>query len=185
MRSSRIGVALRAALAIALLASIALVGCSSPSTSATAPSANGSASTAPPETGGSMAAAPVAMGEATKSGDWGLTVKSLTMAPEAGGATAASGKELAVITYDLTNNAAQDAGTGQTDFKLETTDGTAGQIVPTQGEEFIFNTPQPIKAGETRTIKIVYEVPAGSKEFKLTFAPWIESGLIPVVVDVK
>lgn len=192
MRTSTLRAVLLGSCAVAIAAALVLAGCSSSTTPATAPSTSGpstsaAVSTAPIDLSGTPTNAPVNMGQATKSGDWGLTVKSLTFAGDAGGAKAGPGKELAVVTVDLSNNAIKDAGIGQTDFKFAGADGVNYQAVPTSGSDFIFNTPQPIKAGETRTIKIAFEVTAGVRQFRLTFSPFSPSGSAsaPAVVNVQ
>ena len=194
MRTSTVRATLLIACVGCLLASLALAGCGSPSTPVPGPSVTtGSAtslpSTAPIDMGGgsaSTANAPVGMNQPTKSGAWGLTVTKLEFTSEAGGAKAGPGKELAVVTFELTNNAPKGVAIGQTDFKFAGTDGVAYQAVPTSGSEFIFNTAQPIKAGEKRTIKIAYEVSAGVKGGLLTFSPFSETGSpTPAIINVN
>lgn len=125
------------------------------------------------------------VGEEATSGEWKLTVKSIAFMPAAGGATAEQGKDLAVVTLDLKNGGSAGQGTGPAYFKFAGADGVAIEAAPTSDPEFIFNTPQPINAGETRTIKIAYPVPAGDKEFQLTFEPFVEGGATPAVIDIK
>lgn len=134
---------------------------------------------------GEAKVAPVEIGAPATSGDWTLTVKSAERAAEAGGATAESGKELLVITFDLTNGGATDQGTGPVYFVLSGADGTTYDAAPTSDPAFIFNTPQPIKAGETREIKIAYGVPTGSGPFQWAFTPFVEGGAAePAVVNI-
>jgi hypothetical protein len=194
MRNTRIV----AVLSLATVMLVGLAGCSSSSSSSDIPSTGSSSSgsssasapsTAPIDMGGgsaSTANAPVGMNQPTKSGDWALTVTKLEFTSEAGGAKAGPGKELAVVTFELTNNASKDAGIGQTDFKFAGTDGVTCDAVPTSGSEFIFNTPQPVKAGEKRTIKIAYEVNAGVKGGLFTFSPFSETGsATPAIINVN
>ena len=65
-------------------------------------------------------------------------------------------------------------------------DGTAYDASPTSDTLFIFNTPQPIKAGETREIMIAYGVPTGITPLLWTFTPFVEGGQAsPAVVTIK
>ncbi len=146
-------------------------------------------STEQPEAGqpaaeGEGKAAPVEVGTAVTVGDWTLKAKEVERDDSAGGAKAEAGQELLVITFDLTNNGAADQGTGPAYFKLRGSDGIEIQAAPTGEPEYIFNTPQPIKAGETREIRIVYAVPAGATGFQWTFEPFVEGGAEPAVVNI-
>jgi hypothetical protein len=174
---------------VVLLATVlALSGCgsSSPSAPAPSPSATTPAEQPASTSGPSGAATPLKMGEKATSGDWTLVVKGVEFAPEAGGARATAPKTLAVLTLDVTNTSASGQGIGPSSFKLAGTDGTAYEAKPTSDKTFIFNTEQPIKAAETRTVKIAYEVPAGVKAFKFTFAPFDPNGKAqPAVFDVQ
>jgi hypothetical protein len=181
----------RLAVSIALLlaVSIAVSGCGSGSPST--PAATSSASTPaeqPASTSGSSgaASAPVKVGEKATSGDWALVVKGVEFAPAAGGAKAAAPNTLAVVTMDVTNTSTSGQGIGPSSFKLAGADGTAYQATPTSDKAFIFNTEQPIKGGETRTVKIAYSVPEGVKAFKLTFAPFDPAGKAqPAVIEIQ
>lgn len=122
------------------------------------------------------------LGDKVSSVGWDLVVKAVSRPKEAGGATAAQDKELVVIEFDITNGETSDRMIGPTSFSLRDEDKVSAEVMPTQGEEFIFNTPQPIKASENRTIKIVYQVSAGAKGLVLKFEPFATSGLEPVEV---
>ena len=170
-----------------LLASIAVSGCSSaaPSAPATPPSTTSPAEK-PATTSGSASSAPVKAGEKATSGDWNLTVKNVAYASAAGGAKATAPETLAVVTFDLTNNGAGPQGIGPSSFKLVGTDGSAYPVAPTSDKAFIFNIEQPIKAGETRTVKIAYQVPDGVKTFAFKFAPFDPAGKAqPAEVDIQ
>ena len=170
-----------------LLASIAVSGCrsASPSAPATQPSASAPAEK-PASTSGSASGAPVKVGEKATSGLWNLTVKNVAYASAAGGAKATAPETLAVVTFDLTNNSTGPQGIGPSSFKLVAADGTAYPVVPTSDKAFIFSIEQPIKAGETRTVKIAYQVPNGVKTFALKFAPFDPSGQVqPAEVDIQ
>jgi hypothetical protein len=143
---------------------------------------------APPKGGTEPAAkvAPVEIGQAATAGSWTLTAKKVERMAEAGGAKADAGSELLVITFDLNNDTGADQGTGPSSFALTGTDGTAYTAASTSDPAFIFNTAQPIKAGETREIKIAYGVPAGTSSFQWSFTPFMESGEVePAVVNIK
>lgn len=162
----------------------ALAGCAAPKPAE--PAATPGAEPAAPAEKPAAKVAPVEIGAPVTVADWTLTAKEAERDDEAGGAKAESGKELLVITFDLKNGTATDQGTGPTYFSLTGPDGTTYDAVPTSGEEFIFNTPQPIKAGETRTIKIVYGVPSGAGPFQWMFTPFVEGGSPePGVVNIK
>lgn len=171
-------------LAITVLA-VALAGCGGGNAAQTAPSTPPPATEAP-ATGTDAKVAPVEMGQPATSGSWTLTAKSAERAAEAGGATAQSGQELLIITFDLTNGGSADEGIGPTSFKLAGPDATEYQAAPTSDPAFIFNTQQPIKAGETREIKIAYGVPTGTTPFQWTFEPFSASGPPePAVINIK
>jgi hypothetical protein len=121
-------------------------------------------------------AEPIGVGQPGTSGDWTVTVKEVERDDSAGGIDAASGNEMVVIQFDLTNAGSTDQGTGPTYFELKDEGGAVYQAAQTSGEEFIFNTPQPITAGETRKIRIAYEVPTGTGPFTWTFTPFVEGG---------
>ncbi len=133
---------------------------------------------------GEAKVAPVEVGTAVTVGDWTLTAKEVERDDSAGGAKADAGQELLVITFELTNNGAADQGIGPTSFKLTTSDGTEVQATPTSEPEYIFNTPQPIKAGEKREIKVVYAVPSGTAGLQWTFEPFVEGGVEPAVINI-
>lgn len=178
MRVRKITSLLMAVLIVALLS-----GCGGASEPAAEPTPAEPAAEQPAEEAAKVA--PVEIGEPATSGDWTLKAKSTDRVPEAGGAKAPSGQELLVITFDLTNGSATDQGTGPTDFKLTGADGTAYDAVLTSDPEMIFNTPMPIKAGETREIKIAYGVPKGMTPFQWTFSPFVEGGAAqPAVVNI-
>lgn len=130
-------------------------------------------------------AAPVATGVKVTSAEWDLVVLGDSVERDAGGTTAPSGKSLLVVEFELTNSSGRPRGIGQVDFELTDTSGGQYAVVPTSGEDFIFNTPQPIEAGETRTIKIAYEIPgAGAQGLILMFEPFVEGGVSqPVAVS--
>lgn len=163
----------------------ALAGCGGGKAAETTPITPPPATEAP-ATGTEAKVAPVEMGQPATSGSWTLTAKTADRAADAGGASAASGQELLVITFDLTNGGTADEGIGPTSFKLAGPDGTEYQATPTSDPAFIFNTEQPIKAGETREIKIAYGVPTGTTPFQWTFEPFSASGPPqPAVINIK
>lgn len=176
---------------IALMASvialgIVLTGCGGPA--ASSPPATPAPATQPAAEGApaSGKVAPVELGTPVTVSTWTLTAKSADRSPAAGGGKADPGKELVVIAFDLKNGAAKDQGIGPTSFKFAGTDGTEFQATPTSDPTFIFNTPQPIKAGETRTIKIAYAVPVAAGPFQWRFEPFVEGGSPePGVVNIK
>lgn len=193
-RTIRVVLATTGALAVGLALACTLTACGTAgappaTTSAASSTAASEPSTAPIDMGGgsaSTANAPVGMNQPTKSGDWGLTVTKLEFAAQAGGATAGSGQELAVLTLELTNTSTKDAGIGPSAFKFAGTNGVTYQAASTSSSQFIFNTPQPFKAGEKRTVKIAYEVDAGAKGGLLTFSPFSESGsATPAIINVN
>lgn len=181
---------MRIVLAVLAIA-IVLTGCS-PSTSSTEPEEPAATDTqAPADTAGEPAATEAEpeltpMGTAATSADWTITVKSATRAAEAGGATATSGNELLVITFDLTNGGTADEGVGPVSFVLADDAGTEYSAAPTGDPAFILNIEQPILAGTTREILIAYEVPAGAGPFTWTYLPFVEGGgNAPAVLEVK
>lgn len=172
--------AFRVSLGIVVLlsvASIALAGCGSASTSS--PGISPSTATPAEKPAGassSASSAPVKVGEKVTSGEWNLTLKNVEYTATAGGAKAPTPKTLAVVTFDLTNNSTGPQGIGPSSFKLMAADGTAYPPAQTSDKTFIFNIEQPIKAGETRTVKIAYLVPDGVKMFTFRFAPFDPAG---------
>lgn len=177
-------------LVLALALVVALAGCSGSGTTAEKPAATAeqpaAGEPAPTSEEPAAAAAPVAVGEPVTSGDWTLTAKEVERDDSAGGIDAPSGSEMLIIKFDLKNGTAADQGTGPVYFTLTDASGASMDPAQTSGEEFIFNTPQPIKAGETREIKIAYIVPTGSGPFTWTFTPFVEGGAAtPGVVTIK
>jgi len=177
------------ALAAGLALAATLVGCGADAGPATEPAPDQPAAEQPateqPSTEGEAKVAPVEIGTAVTSGDWTLTAKEAEREDKAGGASAEGGQELLVIEFELTNDSSFEQGIGPTSFKLRGADGTELQATPTSDAEFIFNTPQPIKAGEKRTIKIAYSVPAGAKAFQWTFEPFVAGGTPePAVINI-
>jgi hypothetical protein len=178
----------RLGLLLMALAAVSLVGCAGASAPPVAAPPSAAAPTAPEQNvpGASGKAVVVEIGQPATSGAWTLTVSDAQRAAQAGGAVAQSGQELLVLTFDLKNGGTKDEGTGPTSFKLTGPDGTEYQASPTGDPEFIFNTPQPIKAGETRTIKIAYGVPTGTSPLQWVFAPFVEGGQAePAAVNIK
>lgn len=135
--------------------------------------------------GEAEAASELSIGEKGTAGDWDIVVESVERAPEAGGAAAAEEGELLVIKLKLTNNGAEGQGTGPAYFKLAGLDGFVYEAAPTNDQTFIFNTPQPIGAGETRSVSIAYNVPVGTEGFTFTFEPFVEGGTTPVVYGLQ
>jgi hypothetical protein len=174
-------------IALAIVLSFALIGCGGSTAEQPAPAPEPAAeqpAEAPAEDPAAKVA-PVEVGMPVTVADWTLVAKEVEREQSTGGADAPEGQELLVITFDLTNGGSADQGTGPTYFKLTGSDGTEYQATPTSGEEFIFNTPQPIKAGETREIKIVYPVPTGATPFQWSFEPFVEGGVpAPAVVNI-
>jgi hypothetical protein len=173
----------------AVLAMALVAGCTPSNPSGPSAPANdsgaASVSTAPITTGDG-ANPSVGMNELTGTGIWGITVTALEFATQAGGAKAEGGHELAVVGVRVSDNSTESAGLGPNAFKLVGPDGAEYQIAPTSSPAFIFNTPQPIKAHETRDIKLAYQVPAGVTQFKLIFAPFSPSGsTAPATVNVR
>lgn len=178
----------------ALLAAVAIVmtGCSQGAqTQATTPAAT-PATTGNEAPSDAEAATPpdgpalTAMGTAATSADWTITVKEVEREDSAGGADAASGKELLVIKFELKNGGTKDEGIGPTSFILADETGVEFSATPTGDPKFIFNIEQPIKAGTTREIRIAYEVPKGAGPFTWTFTPFVEGGeATPAVLEVK
>jgi len=174
-----------AAVALALV----LAGCSAaePTTEPEAARPTEPAATQPAETGSEPAAVTsVPMGTAATSGDWTLSVKETEREASTAGVDAASGNELFVVKLELTNTASTNRGTGPAFFILTDSSGAKYDPALTRGREFIYDTPQPIKAGETREIRIAYEVPVGSGPFTLAFtrlADGVEQA--PAVLEAK
>lgn len=128
----------------------------------------------------------VAIGEIVETGEWGLRVRGVSDVESAGGVTAPDGRVLIVVELELANRASIPRHIGQVDFGL--TDTAAGEypVVATVGEEFMFNTPQPIEAGETRSIKIAYTgVSPVSGELILRFQPFLQTGGMADLVEVR
>ena len=179
----------RIGLLVAVAAVALLVGCGGAGTQTrdTSKPATPAAQTPEPDDATSAGkVAPVEMGQPAMSGTWTITVKEAERTAEAGGAKAESGKELLVLRFDLKNGGAKGEGTGPTSFKLTGPDGTEYQASPTSDSLFIFNTPQPIKAGETREIMIAYAVPVGVGPLQWAFTPFVEGGQAqPAVVNIK
>jgi len=141
--------------------------------------------TEPVETPAAGAAA-VPMGTAATSGDWTLTVRRVQRLETAGGIDAQAGNEMLVVTMDLANGSTVDQGTGPNYFVLSDADEGVYAAAQTSDPAFIFNTPQPIKAGETRNLSIAYEIPVGTGPFTLTFTPFVEGGgNAPAVFEIK
>lgn len=164
-----------------LLVVVALAGCAGEPT--VPPIEQVEQSAAEPSSGEQAAVDPTPMGTSATAGDWTITVKEVERARSAGGADASSGKELVVITYDLKNGGPADQGTGPVDYSLADAGGAAYTVAQTSDATFIFNIPQPISTGETREIRIAYEVPEGSGPFVWTFAPF--GAAAPAVLEVK
>lgn len=128
----------------------------------------------------------VALGELAETGGWGIRVVTVADAKSAGGATASDGRILVVVEFELTNTAAQPRHIGQVDFRLTDAGSAEYRAVPTIGEEFIFNTPQPIEAGETRNIRIVYDTPSPVPSgLVLRFQPFLQAGAMADPVEVR
>lgn len=166
-------------LILVLAIGLVVAGCSGSGTAetpATTADQSAASSEPAPATEEPAAAAPVAIGVPATSGDWTLTAKEVERDDSAGEVDAPSGSEMLVIKFDLKNGSAADQGTGPAYFALTDASGASMEPAQTSGEEFIFNTPQPIKAGETREIKIAYIVPTGSGPFTWTFTPFVEGG---------
>lgn len=154
---------------------------------AASPSATSTPPTAEPvEAGQTPPATPAAMGQSAQSADWTIKVKAVDRVQAAGGAKASAGNELVVVTIELANGASSDQGTGPAYFKLTDQAGTEFQEAITSDPEFIFNIPLPIAAGETREIRIAYDVATGAGPLSLTFDPFVEGGNpAPAVLQVK
>ena len=172
----------RSLLAVGLIASLlVLAGCGGGATTAT----TGTQAETPPAAGSQTPAepSPAAMGKPATAGDWTITVKNVARAETAGGGSPSAGNELLVITYELTNGGAAGKGNGPTDFTLADAGGATFQAAPTGDPKFIFNTQQPIKAGETREILIAYDVTKGAGPFVWTFSPF--GAPKPAVLEVE
>lgn len=87
---------------------------------------------------------------------------------------AASGKEFVVVAIEVGNTTADNYGFGPVDFKLADSAGATYDAYPTNTPDYIFNMPGPVPGGGSSTTKIAYEVPAGTKGFTLTWAPFVE-----------
>lgn len=161
-----------------LVAAMALAGCAAQqegTTTSTAPPSSATSTPAPAEAPTASTTAPpvppVAQGQTATTGHWKVSIDEVEREDSAGGARAASGKQLLVVKVDVANNNTTGYGVGPTAFKLTDASGATLEAAQTSDSKFIFNMPQPVKAGETRNVLIAFEVPIGSGPFTLTFYP--------------
>lgn len=181
--------AVRTAAAMLLVAALSMLGsaCGDAKTSGSTTGTDAAGTTKDTSGGGDSTddeAPAAAIGDEVESNTWKLTVSKVSRAATAGGATAATGYELVVVELSLTNGGSEGEGIGPVSLKLTGPDDASFPAAPTSATDFIFNTPQPINAGETRAVKVAYEVPKGTSDLTLTFEPFVEGETLePVTVD--
>lgn len=130
--------------------------------------------------------APSKMGQPASVGTWLLIANKEERTAEAGGVKAKDGKEMLVITADLTNGGALDEDTHPSYFVLVGPDGAEHTVVESDDPAFINTMPEPVVAGERREVFLLYSVDKGDGPFQLRFLPMTEQGKSePAVLDVE
>lgn len=130
--------------------------------------------------------APSKMGQPATVGTWMIVAKSADRSQKVDTVSAKKGKELLVISFDLTNGGALDDDTHPDYFTLVDPDGTKHKAVEVNDTTFIHKTAQPIVAGEMREIFVAFSVDKGDGPFQFTYLPMSEEGKSqPAVVDVE
>jgi hypothetical protein len=125
------------------------------------------------------------MGQPASVGTWLLVASKADRLPVGGGVKAKDGKQMLVISGDLTNGGTLDEDTHPNYFVLVGPDGTEHKVVESKDPAFISKMPEPIVAGERRDIFLLYSIDEGDGPFQLRFLPMTEEGKSePAVVDI-
>lgn len=128
------------------------------------------------------------MGDTATSANWSITVKDAVRRPQAGGVSAASGKQLVVILFWWKNLSKQDQHVGIAQFTLADKGGTVYPAAPTTGPGFISTLSALVKPGSpVCPILVAYEVPTGVGPFTWTYnSAGASSGAAPeALLEVK
>jgi hypothetical protein len=137
--------------------------------------------------GGSAKVAPAKLGQPASVGTWLLVAKKVDRSAEVGQVKAKDGKQLFVVTIDLTNGGALDDDTHQDFFTLVGPDGTEHKAVKSDDPAFVHvAAQQPVKAGEVRELSVLFSVDKGDGPFQLMYLPMSEEGTNqPAVIDLE
>jgi hypothetical protein len=130
---------------------------------------------------------PVPMGTTTASGKWKLVVSSATRSAVAAGMRATGGREMLVVTAELTNGAKGSREVSSTCFVLADEGGTVHKPVATNDPYYLYDDTVTMYAGATKRIVIAYAIPKGVGPFNWTFTPSdrIDDSQAPAVLEVK
>jgi hypothetical protein len=113
--------------------------------------------------------------------------KTADRSAEVGEVKAKDGKELLVVSVDLTNGGALDDDTHQDFFTLVGPDGAEHKAVKSDDPTFIHvAAQQPVTAGEVRELFILFSVDKGDGPFQLMYLPMSEEGKNqPAAIDLE
>jgi hypothetical protein len=136
---------------------------------------------------GSAKVAPSRLGQPATVGTWLLVAKTADRSAEVGEVKAKDGKELLVVSVDLTNGGALDDDTHQDFFTLVGPDGAEHKAVKSDDPTFIHvAAQQPVTAGEVRELFILFSVDKGDGPFQLMYLPMSEEGKNqPAAIDLE
>jgi hypothetical protein len=114
---------------------------------------------------------PVAMGTAATTGKWKLVVSTAARSATAAGVRATEGREMLVVTAELTNGANASREVSSTCFQLADEGGTVHKPVPTNDAYYLYDQSVEMGANATKRVVIAYAIPVGVGPFTWTFTP--------------
>lgn len=114
---------------------------------------------------------PVPMGTTAASGKWKLVVSTAARSASAAGVRATQGREMLVVTAELTNGGKASQDVSSTCFVLADEGGTVHKPVLTNDTYYLYDKSVTMSAGATKRIVIAYAIPTGVGPFTWTFTP--------------
>lgn len=130
---------------------------------------------------------PAPMGSPSTSGAWRLVVESATRSRAAAGVQAAEGRELLVVTSELTNGGRASCEVTSSCFVLADEGGRVHRPTPTNDLHFLYDQTITLRPGATTRVVIAYAIPVGVGPFTWTFTPpdRPSDAQAPAVLEIK
>ena len=167
------------ALAIVLVGAVALAGCASgksPASAQTVTTAVGASGAGTTASSASSTTVPTVgppaiakTGEQVSVSDWKIKVGSVERKPEVDGVKATAGQEMLVVTFDVVNGSTRPVQLTREDFYLIQGKETYSPVDTRKG---LFAM-GPVAAGAEASTYLVFMVPVGSTGLKLSFWPFV------------